>query len=477
MQKLFVILPNNCILAKYVKMKKAFIKTIFRCVMASLMFVVSQALVSCMNDEEIVPTPECAITSFSVGSIKSLVTIKKYDKDGNATDTTVSRTIGGAEIAFNIDQLNGKIYNVEELPNWVNLTRVVPSFSGYGNVYGRVGQAGDSLFYTLSSGNDSIDFSKPVELLCVALDGVSTKRYTVEMRKSEKDLTMMEWAKSASNVDLDGVKKLFFTSDKVFAFAKNGEGKNFVCVNTIGAGAAWAVKTEMPISGLDCSSVVMFNDKFYAIDAEGYIYCSVPETVTDEWTKVSEKKMARLLCADDFRLYAYDGNAIVGSENMSEWQEYGTMDLDKLPETSVGSMCYKSRTNENISIVVMTGVTENNAINGVSWYKVSSADPSIDQKWSYMQVTLDNAYGLPRLGNLSVARSKGALYAIGTKNGKYERFYRSQDNGLTWHALSVDTHPMPEELNAANGSAVLVGDEAHLWIYQENGEVWEAVTL
>ena len=75
-----------------------------------LMLVVAMfALVSCMDEEEVETSPECAIISFSVGKITSHVITQQYDSDGNVKDVVSTRTIMGNEIHFNIDQVNGRI--------------------------------------------------------------------------------------------------------------------------------------------------------------------------------------------------------------------------------------------------------------------------------------------------------------------------------------------------------------------------------
>ena len=149
---------------------------------AAVLMMTVLACASCIKDDDTTTSPECAIVSFSVGSIKSYVTTKKYDSEGNATDTIVQRTYSGSDIYFNIDQVNGRIYNVDSLPVWIDLSRVVPSYTCYGSLFGKVVE-GDELFYHLTSGKDFIDFSKPVELVCVSTDGLSSKYYTVDIRK------------------------------------------------------------------------------------------------------------------------------------------------------------------------------------------------------------------------------------------------------------------------------------------------------
>ena len=71
-----------------------------------------------------------------------------------------------------------------------------------------------------------------------------------------------------------------------------------------------------------------------------------------------------------------------------------------------------------------------------------------------------------------MTRYDGALFAIGTTEGKYEYLYRSDDCGITWYP-QTQLYPLPEELDATNGIASIVAVNNQLWIIQENGNVWE----
>ena len=93
------------------------------------------SLASCLSDDTIETTPQCAITGFTINSITCDVKVKKYDQYGHATDTIVQKTLYGTQVHFNIDQLNGHIYTTDSLPNWVDLTAVVPNTLSQGDVY------------------------------------------------------------------------------------------------------------------------------------------------------------------------------------------------------------------------------------------------------------------------------------------------------------------------------------------------------
>lgn len=426
------------------------------------------SMASCLSSDEVATAPECAILSWSVGSIKSNVLSKKYDSQGNATDTIVSKTLAGSDIYFNIDQVNGHIYTVDSLPNWVDLTRVVPTFTSYGQVFGQVVE-GDELYYALTSGSDSIDFSKTVELVCISTDGLGSKHYKVDIYQHQYATDTLEWTSVTTNLDIQGESKVFSADDKVFVFAANAEGNSVVTYASMKDATTWSTPVSIPI---ELGQVVMWDGKFYGLGGDGYIYAATSEEQAATWTKVSEKQVKRLLAADAYYLYAYDGTAIVGTEDLDTWTVQGTSDLDMLPETSMNAFSYASSTNTVLQVVVMTGLSNQNNTHGVSWYKLTSQDNNANQPWAYIQVTLENVYGLPHLDYLSTTYYKGALYAIGaTAEGTYEYLYRSDDNGITWHP-QTEMYPVPADLSGENGAASIAAVGNSLWILQENGKIW-----
>ena len=142
-----------------------------------------------------------------------------------------------------------------------------------------------------------------------------------------------------------------------------------------------------------------------------------------------------------------------------------------LPETSINALTYPSGTNQNLQVAVMTGVSSQNTQNGVTWCKTSTLDESTNQPWAYIQVTRDNAYGMPHFDHPSVTYYNGALYAIGEEEDAYTKLYRSDDNGITWH--QQEKYPLPEDLKSVDGVASIVAVNQKIWIIQENGKVWQ----
>lgn len=469
---MFVILPNNCKNARFGMMKNTYwaCKTM---VLAAMAMVLSGIVSSCMEDEKVTLTPESAIVSFSVASIKCQVTEKKYDSHGNSRDTIVVKTIDGSGIYFNIDQKNGHIYTVDSLPSWADLRRVVPTVSAYGNVYAKYNEEG--LYYPLTSGSDSLDFTKPVELATVSTDGNTVKYYTVDMYKHVDQVDTLAWMLTTANLGVASMSKTLCCGDRIFVFGKNAEDKGVVASSQ--NGTEWSAAVEIA-GGVDVESIVVWKDAFYAVDGEGNI-CSSAAGQT--WAKASDKKVERLLCGDACYLYAKQGEEIIGSTDLNVWSVQGVTDLDMLPDVCVNSSSYASKTNDSIQVTVMTGLSSANAENGVAWFKLSALDEDMNQMWSYIEVTPENPFGLPRMGNLCVANYAGSLFALGTekvasgsgeKVDKYRYLYRSFDNGISWHAVT-EKYMIPAGLDAANGKAQIVAKDGKLWIIQENGNVWQ----
>lgn len=433
-----------------------------------LLVMTTMAMTSCLDSDKLVSSPECYINSFSVGDITSKLTIHRE----NASDTVVSRTISGSSVRFNIDHVKGIVASVDSLPKWADISKVVPSFNVIGNMYAKWGA--DSLYYVLQSGKDTINFEKPLEVMVVASDGVSTKKYTVRLNRYNEDTDTIVWKNSKSGMDFGEGFKALARDGHVFVFGRDGEGRTTVCSSAVSGGlSSWTVPTVVSGGDIDNASVLLYKDEFYALGTDGCIYKAEERNRADAWKKVCDKSFVSLLAADGYYLYAYDGKEILGTEDFATWIESGSEDMDMLPTGCVQSFSYRSKTNPNIQIAVMSGISEQNSRNSINWYKITSDDSDINQDWMYIQITNDNGYAIPKFKDISSAYYNGKLYAIGIDSAKdeYRYLYVSEDNGITWHAQR-SKYPIPAGLKAAGGAAKMVSADGRLWIIQKDGNVW-----
>ena len=421
---------------------------------------------SCMkDDDEIQSSPECVITKFTVGDIDTEVSIKL----ASGKDTIVTRTIGGSSVAFNIDQINNKIYSVDSLPSWVDISGVIPTINSTGYVYIKEGDETD--FHQFVSGTDSVDFTKQVKFLVIATDGVSTKEYTAQIFKKDSEADSLAWKTvDGADLQLEGAHRTLTLADRIYVFSES-EGQAIVTSSSfLSEGASWRKPAQLTCEqgSVDWNSVVAYNGYLYALNTEGHICRSTNDERGETWSVVSDRVFTQLLGTDELYLYACDESGIWGSADLQNWAECGSSDLDMLPETNIATVSYVSKTNPAMRNAVMCGLTSVNSDNAVVWYKVSSANESINQKWNYVQVAADNVYACPKLDNLSIICHNAEMYAIGGNNAG---IYVSADNGISWH-LQTKKKLLPAEVTGQSTPASMVAGNGYLWLIQSGGKVW-----
>lgn len=439
-------------------------KNIYRLILS--LAAVAVLTTSCLESEdEIASSPECVITQFTVADIDSEVTVKLAD----GRDTTVTRTIGGGSVAFNIDHINNKIYSVDSLPNWADISGVIPTISSTGYVY--IKEDGETDFSRFTSGTDSVDFTKPVKFLVIATDGVSTKEYTAQIFKKDSETDSLAWkAVEGADLQLEGAHRTLTLADRIYVFSESGGQAVVTSSSFLSEGASWRRPAQLTCEqgSVDWTSVVVYDGYLYALNSEGRICRSSNDERGETWSVVSDRTFVRLLGTDELYIYACDENCIWGSTDLQNWAECGSSDLNMLPETNIASVSYESKTNPAMRNVVMCGLTAANADNAVVWYKVSSANESINQKWNYVQVTAENEYACPKLDNLSIIYHKAELFAIGGNN---EGIYLSADNGISWH-LQTEKKMLPAEVAGQSTPASMTTGDGYLWLIQSGGKVW-----
>ena len=443
------------------------------------------SLASCMKSDSDGGEPYCAINTFSVGSIVSYVQTK--DADGNPTVS--KRVVSGSEIFFRIDQKAGTITNIDPLPNWITLTKVLPTFTSYGNVF----IVSDSLMWLISSGSDSIDVSVPRTLACISTDGQYKKDYKLTITKRAEVSDTILWKRlTSADLQLTGEHRAMMLAAtykdvnqtdslvrRIFVFSD--DEASLPQVTSTLDGQSWTVPATLTGAEgiIDYQSVTIHQGMLYALDDLGKLYAATELSKGIAWTKVADTSLLWLLGSDGVYLYGTDGTKILGTADMVNWNSKGTNDLEMLPQRCVYSYASPMKTNGDLTMAMMGGINSVNTANAVTWYKMTYANDEWDAPWSYIQVTGDNAYGCPRLEELSTIYYEGQLYTMGRRlqsDGTYrfEGFYCSEDNGIAWR-LKQSKWLLPKDLNAADGpaSVVLVGNT--LYVVQQGGNVWQGV--
>lgn len=441
-------------------------------------------MVSCTKSNEAETSPYCGITSFGVSSIVSYV---PYKTSSGAT-VLQKKTVDGSSILFDINQQEGTIRTVVPLPNWINLTKVVPTFSCYGSLFYINGE----LMRQVTSGADSLDFTEPHTIRCFSSDGLYSKDYVVTFDKNSDVQDTIVWESVASNLSLDADehKSLVVTATykditgadslvrRIFVFSNNGSGQPQVTSTTERSQATtWTNQTVLTGADgtIDFNTVMLHQGELYALDDQQKLYKSTESAKAQIWTKVADTNLTRLLASDGVYLYGYDGSNIVSTKDYTTWNEVGNQNLDMLPEESIYNFYHTSYTNNKFIIVMMGGMTSNNTGNGVTWYKTTDTEEEDEDPdpWNYIGVSEENTHGCPYLQEASTICYNDKLYMMGRgTDGKFAGMYRSEDNGISWH-LQSSVWKLPEALDGGNGAAgmVLLGNV--LYVMQKGGKVWK----
>ena len=425
-------------------------------------------LFSCIesDDDSKTGTSSCVITGFSVGDIKSNYTTKT----AAGRDTTYSRTVSGKSIYFNIDQVNNKITSVDSLANWVNLTRVVPTVVGIGTVAYREKGSGNDFSY-LNSGSDSINFTNGIELRVSSSDGKYTRLYDVTIKKSLYEIECISWQPMNGNLSLTGNHRTLSYAGKLYVFADNG-GTPTLTVGTVsGNDISWT--TLAPLSkAINIQSVTCFDGRFFALDAEGTVFSSADGL---NWTSSGSTKLERLLTADNFRLYGFDGTTLLSTSDGDTWETEQATQLEALPQMPVSGVSYAMNTNERLENVVMTGVNPLLS-NTPVWFKVSAQGSDADQDWHFINISADNPYAMPPFSYVQMVRYGNVLLAIGSGGGEtaYSNLYVSADNGITWH-LQPDNYSMVEAVKGSTETITMTVCSNCVYLVQSGGKVWKGV--
>ena len=401
---------------------------------------------SCISDDEVDSTSECFINGFAVRDISS--TLHTLTSEG--IDSTYTLTIGGSSVKFNIDQVNGHIYSVDSLPSWTDLTRVVPSISFSGNLYVMI----DSVYYPITGSGDSLNMTRPVEFIVASTDGTSIKHYTAEILLATVNTDSLLWTKlTGSNMQLTEVSRITPFAGKMYAFGSYG---NEEALCTSSDGEHWTTPQTLS-TDIDTKTVCTLGTQLYATDMDGNINTSADGK---NW-QASNQTVEHLLGADNFCIYAVKDSKIMATTNLDQWHTAGTKNLENLPHTNVSLATYPTHTNPNLMVDVMVGLNPAQT-NAVTWYKVSATEASgSNQQWDYISITSENNYPLPAMSGLTMCHFNNALYATGGTNQYY---YRSDDNGITWHQVTRYQFP-PQDMRAGVAAATLAWN-GYVWMMQ-----------
>lgn len=425
-------------------------------------FLVSFAVTSCLDTEEIEYSPDATIHAFALD------------------------TVHGVNYKFTIDQFGpdgvGLIYNQDSLPVGSDtiidriLIKTLTTASGIITAKNAEGQ--DTLF----NYSDSIDFrgtmEKPMRIKVWAADMQYTKEYTISVRVHRQDPDSMNWTKMTDNfANYSGYQKSVILGEDILVYTSNTTAYKS-SGDVINKGRSW---TQVSVTGLPenikLSSLIAFGEKLYATNGEK-VYVSSDGASWSLATDLNKNGKVEMLIApfpkNEGNLLDISGIAgiinngsqstfAISNSEATTWnispEEVGSdFPLDNLSATS-----YLNAT--GIQTIAVMGNNRNASdTTSVAW---SSQDGLL---WIPLKTSSTTAY-CPKLDKPSFFYYGNAFWAFG---GKSETIYTSEA-GLAWYKADKKIFLPTEFKDRGNNYSTVVDKDNFIWVIWSNGdanEVW-----
>lgn len=452
----------------YTKTKKA-LKTLLQTILPAVLTTV--LLTSCLSnsDDVSMESNTCYISNISFDSFRRLTTTKASD---GVTDSTFYSTYTASNWVFTIDHKTMFIENRDSLPYNTDLSRVVMNMSyTAGLAYYRQSDAWDDDPWISYQSTDSIDLRKPLHIKLVATDNTE-RRYTLKINVHTMESDTLRWVAVASNNIISGAypMKALSWHNEMCVLVNDGSAVVMMAHPQSNLGEWTRQVTDLPVT-TDLSSLSKGTNNLFVSSTDGELYSSADGLA---WTKLFQHEGLCLVGVSHDKLYAkYNGviNSIyIGSTGWSE----DPLDEDAalLPDAEIAAITYTQ--NENLTRMVIVGNrTLESDTCALVWSKCwTDFEEEDTESWMHYNKGWDNTNPLPMLTQMTLMHYDNMLMIAGgdSKDGTIEaleRFYVSEDNGLTWWRLH-NIIP-PSELRGVDGYiTATVDDSKFIWLIAGN---------
>jgi len=373
-------------------------------------------------------------------------------------------------VVFTIDQRNGLIYNYDSMAyqtviiDSVIINYVSGAGSGVNNVLNITN--GDSIWVTPG---DSISISAPLTLKVFALDGKTTKTYTMQLNIHQVDPDSMQYAQVASELPFlqtEDTKTVVF-NDRFFTYSKiNGEIQLYSSSDAVN----W---TRESFSGLPANTVIRGiyskGDQLFAYTDAGELYTA---SAGNQWKSVNKPSAIKVI-------------SILGYLNASPNNPEGLSLVVKADTINTFALAYKDFTRWDYDSIAPTPVPVDFPLSGFSSYGYQQMYLSRvtifggnsvggvvqNAAWTtsggrYWAKLTNDANALPLLEGANVFYYGKGFWLINGKAGNdYNKdVYYSPDGGITWQ-LQPTKCSMPDDFPGRYGaSLVLDKDSKYFYI-------------
>ncbi|MCH4182097.1 MAG: DUF6242 domain-containing protein [Prevotella sp.] len=435
-------------------------------------------LSSCLsNNDDITYYHDTAITSFSVGTLNSLV-----DKMSDGKPDTVNC----AKYKFNIDQISHIISNRDSLPAGLDAKKIVTTISSKNSGIVGVLQL-DSLGHEKESSDmknvvyyqstDSLDLSVPRHLYVFNSNLSAYVVYTLKVnfhKEFADSFPLNHLGVNAGIAALSNLKAVV-NGDEMYIFGEDGNSLK-IFSTPITDGKNW---TEIP-----SSSALQAKDYQNVVAGGGYLYFLSGGAVyrskdARTWDKVGmNPSLTSLVGASTMQLFGTTATGFMYSgDGGSTWSDQSVDgDVENLLTANMSCVLLPSLTNDNTDLITLVGNdTQGNVSvwNHVAEYSLG-AEP---QGWSYTAPTVWYQKPSSAVYIKGVMPDKLLAAAYGSDIealGSDLKLYNSNDHGLTWHLDSAVTKKLTRTIGTLHKGFAFTSDKNNnLWIIdQSTGNIW-----
>ena len=431
---------------------------------------------SCSDDSNLATSNDyCYIRSVTLGAVKRRVELR--DADGDVI-SVVNTTITGSNFAMTINQRDNTIENRDSLPYGCNLSAVLATIAFDGSLLTYRVKDSDSDWLAYNS-TDSLDLTKPLELLLFSNDSQSERVYTLKVNVHKQEGDSLYWKKCESEVaSLSGMTdmKVFFLNNKMMVIGQKTSGIVLAERSGIEAVGTWeeTATTGLPLTA-DLQTLRQHGGTLYLSTSDGSILAS---TDAKTWQQEGATLAAGLTLVEktDKYYYVLSEGKLLRSADASTWEEEKLdTKADSLPDASIRALTLQ-QTNGSDAIVMLGHRSD--CTHAVAWYKMWNIGWECfenDAEWMFFPFSPDNRVMCPLLKYLNLIYYDGNCVAFGgasldNAHEALDAMYVSRDYGITWRP-STEIH-LPVELKGTNGCITgAVDKNNYIWLIT-NAQVW-----
>ena len=385
------------------------------------------------------------------------------------------------DVVFTIDQLTGRIFNIDSMPYGTKLDeKVICKVQLASTVYTcQVMQeaVGDTIYWNLE---DSLDFSKPVKFVNTLWDGETTKAYLAQVNIHQVVPDSMVWNIYKEDITDGAVKE-----EKVVVFGEGNDESYYMYTQPVNTSEGYQLYrsavtdgrnwTKLAVSGLPAgeirlSQITAYEDAFYAVTAKGVLYSSADG---QNWSAVENTPVIKALLGaidvdDDFTaagkqpsalsaVIDKDGTLVYGYMNEAkEWNE-GTLLNEGFPLTGFGSLSYNSM--YRARLLVVAGRDKEDKLTNTAW--------STENGKVWAKLTDDEVAPFDKQEGVAVTEYDDKIFLLSgiDEAGKASSdIYLSRDGGVNW-SVSDTLVVMPPEFKARGFSSIYVDKDNYMYLF------------